>query len=133
MSKQLALNKIAHIEKELSQLKQLLEALNKEDIVTTIFEPQGLSEFYAVAYDFYGVTKEQILGKSRKTKIVIIRQIVCYFLKEVRGYGLNEIASLTGYKEHSAVLHSCRKVKEYLDVEDAKFITYYDNFKHLLK
>lgn len=133
MSKQLVLCKIDHIENELRQLREMVRSMVENEVTTNLFEPQGLSEFYAIAYQMYGVTKDQILGKSRKTKIIIIRQIVCYFLNVIRGYSLNDIAILTGYKEHSAVLHSCRKVKDGLEIQDEKFMTYYNNFKHLMR
>lgn len=127
---QLILSKIDHIEKELQQLREMVNSSMANE--PTLFEPQGLNDIYEFAYSNYKVRKEQVLGKSRKFNVLAVRQIVCYFLNHIRGYNLNEIASLTGYKDHSTVLHSVRRVKLYLEIKDPKFMLYYNNFKHLL-
>jgi len=133
MSKQLVLIKIDHIEKELSQLREMVKSMVENEVTVTLFEPQGLSEFYERALLIYGVSKEQILGKSRKTKIILIRQLLCYFLHDIRDYTFHGIVEITGYTDHSSVIHSSQKVKTYLETKDAKFMMYWNNFKDLMK
>ena len=133
MSKQLALNKIDHIEKELQQLREMVKSMVENEVTVTLFEPKGINEFYERALTLYGVTKEQILGTSRKTKIILLRQLLCYFLHDIRDYTFDGIVEITGYTDHSSVIHSSQKIKTYLQTEDAKFMLYWNNFKDLMK
>ena len=132
MSKQLVLIKINHIEKELTQLREMVKSMVENEVTINLFEPQGINEFYERSLLIYGVSKDLILGKSRKTKVMLIRQLLCYFLRDIRGYTFTEVVGITGYTDHSSVIHSSQKVKTYLETHDEKFMLYYNNFKDIL-
>ena len=133
MSKQLVQHKIDRLAKELVALRLMVESMKETEVTIKVVKyPQGTDEIYQLALDMYNVTKDEINGKSRKHKIVTIRQILCFFLNELRGLSLMDVAELLGYKEHSAVLHSVRQAKQHIETKDSKFEAIYNNFKHLL-
>jgi chromosomal replication initiator protein len=133
MSKNLVLHKIDRLAKELVTLRLMVESMKETEVTVKVVKyPSGTDEIYQRALDLYNVTKYEINGKSRKHKIVTIRQILCFFLNELRGLNLNDIADLIGYKEHSAVLHSVNQAKRHIETGDAKFATIYNNFKDLI-
>jgi chromosomal replication initiator protein len=51
--------------------------------------------------------------------------------KELTNHSLPEIGQLFGGRDHTTVLHACRKVQEIM-ASDAKFLEDYNNLKRLL-
>ncbi len=58
------------------------------------------------------VSVEQMKGKRRDRSIVLARQIAMYLLREFTPQSLPEIGALFGGRDHSAVIHSCSKIRE---------------------
>lgn len=58
-----------------------------------------------------GITVKELRTKDRREKIVKIRQILCYILRNIFNLTLSKTAFYTGLAEHSTVLYSCKIVK----------------------
>lgn len=72
------------------------------------------------------ISKEDILGKSRKREIVEARQLTQYFIRTTcPKLSLEAIGELTGGKDHATVLHSCKSVTNLMDT-DRKFAEKFD-------
>jgi hypothetical protein len=65
---------------------------------------------------------EAVNSKSRKQELVMVRQIMMYFLREKSHYGLKQIAYSFGGRDHSTAIHSKDTVINYMDV-DRKYKT----------
>ncbi len=65
-----------------------------------------------VVCDFYGLTLNELLKKSRKTFLVKPRQIAMYLLREDTKASFPDIGSRLGGKDHSTVIHAYRKIVE---------------------
>ena len=61
------------------------------------------------------MTISDLKSKKRNKSIAIPRQIAMYLIRENTSSSLPEIGRAFGNKDHSTVLHSCRKVKALLD------------------
>lgn len=66
--------------------------------------------------EFYNLTKEKLLFKTRKREIVVPRQFCHYIAFSVYNKP-DDIASLFGKKNHAIPYYSRRKVLELLDVD----------------
>ena len=60
----------------------------------------------------YNVEITDLKGKCRSKDIVIPRQVVMYLCRELTDSSLPAIGKAIGGKDHTTVLHSCKKVEE---------------------
>jgi chromosomal replication initiator protein len=59
--------------------------------------------------------------RSRDKEIVLPRQIVMYLARRLTGMSLQEIGEFFGGRDHSTVLHACKKVEDVL-VNDTRLL-----------
>lgn len=69
---------------------------------------------------------ELMIAKTRKHEVVRARQLIHFFLKKETKLSLSQIGLLTGGQDHTTIIHSCKKIKGYLDINDLD-IMYYVN------
>lgn len=70
--------------------------------------------------DFYGVSLNDLIKRSRKKEVVRPRQIAMYLLREEAKLSFPEIGSKLGGRDHSTAIHAYEKIKV---EEDANEIT----------
>ena len=58
----------------------------------------------------FGVTRKELLGPSRLRRVLVPRQVAMALAREVGGQSLPRIATAFD-RDHSTVLHACRKVE----------------------
>jgi chromosomal replication initiator protein len=61
---------------------------------------------------FYRVDAEQLQSRLRSRKVLLPRQVGMYLARQLTELSLHEIGSYFGGRDHSTVLHACRKVEE---------------------
>jgi len=59
---------------------------------------------------YYNIHRADLVGKSRSRSLVHGRQVAMYLSRELTGETLISIGSQFGGRDHSTVLHSCRKI-----------------------
>ena len=62
--------------------------------------------------DFYRVRVNEMLSKKRSRSIARPRQVAMCLAKELTNHSLPEIGEAFGGRDHTTVLHACRKVQE---------------------
>lgn len=67
---------------------------------------------------FFHVSKDEMLGASRKKEIALARQVVMYIAKYDLGHTYEKIGELLGGRLHSTVMHSCNKIGNMLKKSD---------------
>ena len=60
--------------------------------------------------DYYDVDLEALRGKKRDRAIVVPRQIAMYLMREETDVSLLRIGAELGGRDHSTVLHACKKI-----------------------
>lgn len=73
--------------------------------------------------EYYNIPKEHILLKSRKREIVDARH--CLAVIMLRGMSTVRIAKILGYKDHTTITHSKKKIKDMYDT-DSNFKTFFN-------
>ncbi len=91
-------------------LKDLLALQDK--LVTLDNIQKTVAEYYKIRYT-------DLLSKKRTRSIARPRQIAMALAKELTNHSLPEIGEAFGGRDHTTVLHACRKVQE-LRKEDAR-------------
>ncbi len=79
--------------------------------------------------DYYKVKVADILSKRRSRSIARPRQMAMALAKELTNHSLPEIGDLFGGRDHTTVIHACRKVKELVH-ENSDFA---DDHKNLMR
>ncbi len=81
--------------------------------------------------EYYKMRVSDLHSKRRNRQITRPRQIAMALAKELTNLSLPEIGDAFGGRDHTTVIHACRKVAELLQTE-AKIKEDYDNLQKLL-
>lgn len=81
--------------------------------------------------EYYKVKVADILSKRRSRSIARPRQLAMALAKELTNHSLPEIGDQFGGRDHTTVIHACRKVKE-LILEDKSFAEDHKNLMRTL-
>ena len=81
--------------------------------------------------DYYKIKVSDILSKRRSRSVARPRQVAMALSKELTNHSLPELGNLFGGRDHTTVLHACRKIKELRDA-DADIREDYKNLIRLL-
>ncbi len=81
--------------------------------------------------DYYKVKVADLLSKRRSRSIARPRQMAMALAKELTNHSLPEIGDHFGGRDHTTVIHACRKVKE-LVLEAGDFAEDYKNLMRIL-
>ena len=63
---------------------------------------------------YYRVEPRQLQGPGRSRNTLLPRQVGMYLARQLTGLSLGQIGAYFGGRDHSTVLHACRKVEEAL-------------------
>ncbi|HEX7964545.1 MAG TPA: chromosomal replication initiator protein DnaA [Gammaproteobacteria bacterium] len=89
------------------------------DILAVQDRQVTLENIQKTVADFYRVRVNEMLSKKRSRSIARPRQVAMALAKELTNHSLPEIGDAFGGRDHTTVLHACRKVQE-LRAEDGK-------------
>ena len=67
--------------------------------------------------DYYKVRVAELLSERRSRSVARPRQIAMALSKELTSHSLPEIGDAFGGRDHTTVLHACRRIKELRDTE----------------
>lgn len=89
-------------------LRNFVKTSSKEITIDTI--QKMVCEFFDVSYD-------KLLHKTRKREVVQARQISMYLAKAFTKNSLKTIGEHFGGRDHTTVIHSCQTVKDLMDTD----------------
>ena len=73
----------------------------------------------------FNIKVEDLYNRSRKTEVLIPRQLAMYFIREKTKIGLKEIAySFVGF-DHTTVMNSVKQVQNAIDTQDKRMYSHY--------
>ncbi len=67
--------------------------------------------------EYYGIRVHDLLSKGRSRSIARPRQMAMALAKELTEHSLPEIGDKFGGRDHTTVLHACRKIKELCETD----------------
>jgi len=67
--------------------------------------------------DYYKVRVADLLSKRRSRSVARPRQVAMALAKELTSHSLPEIGDAFGGRDHTTVMHACKRIKELRDIE----------------
>ena len=90
-----------------------LAAKVTDKIVNSSVREISIGTVQSAVCDYFNITPEELVSKSRKRQIVQARQISMYLCRNlISNCSLSTIGAQTGGKDHATVLHSCNIVSD---------------------
>ncbi|HYT93717.1 MAG TPA: helix-turn-helix domain-containing protein, partial [Gemmataceae bacterium] len=68
---------------------------------------------------YFRVEPAQLQSRRRYRGVLLPRQVGMYLARQLTGLSLEQIGAYFGGRDHSTVLHACRKVEQALDSDAA--------------
>jgi chromosomal replication initiator protein len=82
--------------------------------------------------DYFDLSLEQLVDKTRKKEVVLARQLGMFFAKEYTNLSLQTIGQYFGKRDHSTVIHAINCVNDLIET-DRKFKKSYQDLQKKLK
>ena len=95
----------------------LAQRIVKKVVKCTELKPITINDIVDKVCAHYKIDSSALLAKTRKREIVQARQIAMFLAKKHTDISTPKIGKIIGNKDHATVLHSCKIVKELLDVD----------------
>jgi chromosomal replication initiator protein len=111
--------------------KELAEKVTCK-IVSETKNEVTIDDVQDVVCEYFNITRESLVSKSRKRQIVQARQIAMYMSRNlISGCSLSTIGMELGGKDHATVLHACSTVSD-LMTTDKSFKQYVTDIEKML-
>jgi chromosomal replication initiator protein len=110
----------------------MIQPLLADVISTSKRRTPAAAEIRDTVAEAYGLTVEQLIGKSRKRPIVDGRHVAMHFCKQMTALSLEAIGRRFGGRDHSTVIHACRAVQARLDT-DPSFVIEIERLERRLR
>ncbi len=75
----------------------------------------GIDNIQRVVAEYYKIKVSDLNSKRRTRSVARPRQVAMFLAKDLTSHSLPEIGETFGGRDHTTVLHACRKVKQLLD------------------
>jgi len=117
------------------QKKSITMELAQEALAGIMPESTGqgidIRRIQEIVCEYFSMTAKDLLGSRRDQRIVRPRQVAMYLCKEITGASYPEIGTQFGGKDHTTVIHACRKVEA--NLEDHYIRTSLENIQARLR
>ena len=90
-----------------------------------------LENIKKITAEYYKIRVSDLLSKRRNRSITRPRQIAMSMAKELTNHSLPEIGDAFGGRDHTTVLHACRKIEE-LKISELRIMEDYSNLMRTL-
>ena len=70
------------------------------------------------AAEFYNISLNDLVKRSRKKEVVRPRQVAMFLLREETKLSFPEIGQKLGGRDHSTVIHACEKIKSESSIDE---------------
>lgn len=100
-----------------------------KDLLTLQAKLVTIENIQRTAAEYYKIKMADLLSKRRSRSIARPRQIAMALAKKLTNHSLPEIGDAFGGRDHTTVLHACRKIKELL----ASSLDIQEDYKNLLR
>jgi len=109
----LAFNQIYNKIPDIKEVKNILNAY-----LSTPYRKTSPPVILKAVVDFYNISLNDLIKRSRKKEVVKPRQVAMFLLREETKLSFPEIGQKLGGRDHSTVIHACVKIKEESSVDE---------------
>jgi chromosomal replication initiator protein DnaA len=90
---------------------ELTQAVLRDLVANTGWSDVAAATIMEQTAEYFGTTVEDLCGSSRSQVLVTARQMAMYLCWELTDLSLPKIGSLFGGRDHTTVMHACRKIR----------------------
>ena len=77
----------------------------------------SIDNIQRIVAEYYKIKVSDLLSKRRSRSVARPRQVAMYLAKDLTNHSLPEIGDAFGGRDHTTVLHACRKITELLETD----------------
>ncbi len=99
------------------------------DLIAVHDRQISLDNIQRMVADYFKIKISDLLSKRRNRSVARPRQVAMALCKELTDHSLPEIGEAFGGRDHTTVLHACRKIKELCETD----LAIRDDYSNLLK
>jgi chromosomal replication initiator protein len=99
------------------------------DLIAVHDRQISMDNIQRMVADYFKIKISDLLSKRRNRSVARPRQVAMALCKELTDHSLPEIGDAFGGRDHTTVLHACRKIKELADTD----LAIRDDYNNLLK
>ena len=111
-------DQLDHIMSQVSPLEETQTIHSNSSSAPKNIHPRSLHSIEDIKSEvakYFGVKKQELILEGRKKSVTIPRQLVMYLARKHLGMSFSQIGNHLGGKNHTTVIHACRKVQKSLD------------------
>ncbi|BBB27960.1 chromosomal replication initiator protein DnaA [Neptunomonas japonica] len=102
-----------------------------KDLLALQDKQVSIDNIQRVVAEYYKIKISDLLSKRRSRSVARPRQVAMSISKELTNHSLPEIGNAFGGRDHTTVLHACRKIKELRESEPDIREDYQNLLRHL--
>lgn len=102
-----------------------------KDLLALQDKQVSIDNIQRVVADYYKIKTNDLLSKRRSRSVARPRQVAMSLSKELTNHSLPEIGNAFGGRDHTTVLHACRKIKELRESNNDISEDYKNLLRHL--
>ncbi|GAA0795646.1 chromosomal replication initiator protein DnaA [Marinobacterium sediminicola] len=102
-----------------------------KDLLALQDKQVSIDNIQRVVADYYKIKVADLLSKRRSRSVARPRQVAMSLAKELTNHSLPEIGNAFGGRDHTTVLHACRKIKELRETDTDIAEDYKNLLRHL--
>jgi chromosomal replication initiator protein len=87
-----------------------------KDMIQGSIKTISIEMVQQVVSEYYKITINELKSKKRTHNIALPRQIAMYLTRKLTRHSLPEIGNAFGGKDHTTVMHSCKKIEEDINI-----------------
>lgn len=114
LNKIIAFHQFKNLIPSLESVKPILASFESENSRKTVTPRQLIN----VVSEYFDLTVDDLLGKSREKRLAFPRQIIMYLLREEMKSSYPAIGSELGGRDHTTAMHAYTKISDMLDGDD---------------
>ena len=107
-----ALNRVVAFNQVYNKIPDIKETKNiLTSYLNTPYRKTSPQSILKAVADFYNISSNDLLKRSRKKEVVKPRQVAMFLLREETKLSFPEIGQKLGGRDHSTVIHACEKIR----------------------
>ncbi len=117
LSRALMYCKIYNLDFSVESFEEALESLVSSQRASESASQNNYMKIQSVVSDFYSVSVDDIVGKSRKSAHSLPRFIAMYLIRTLYDVPYSTIGEMFGNRDHSSVINACNRIEEDLETD----------------
>ena len=111
-------------------IEQVKRALR--DLFAIQNRQMSIDNIYRTVAEYYNIRISDILSKSRSQNIARPRQMAMLLVRQLTNYSLPAIGDAFGGRDHTTVLHACKRIKMLMENGSTELVDDHRNLSRLL-